>query len=777
MLSPITKNGSRMALHPLAVAALATLAGATQAQTAAAPAASASAPTATIQSLETVVVTANRRRERASDVAGSVAVLGSAQLERINATSLQDLAGYVPGLQVTGDNPGMKRQTIRGITTGTLQNGASVASYLDEAPISLSTSVVGGAVLSPDIDPLDLERIEVLKGPQGSLYGASALGGLIKYVTVTPDLKELEGRAELSYSAVRGGGNGLGMRAAINVPISRDLLAVRVSAYSRKDPGYVDDTLRHQKDVNSFRNEGARVTAYLKPNARFDAKLMLDTQTIKSDDAATPQYDAATLEPPFGRYGARNVLAQPMKNRYDRGALTLNYDLGFATLLSVTSSMRHNTDLTADASRYLAFLDAATAGAYAAAGLPVTALGITAATSINSNTTDKKVQEFRLTSPSGQKLEWLAGLFFQKETGLGAINYDAYTGTNLSTPAVPGYVHGIINNTLRESAAYANATYHFSQSFDVQAGLRYAQLTQDYDSTVQIYNYLTGRPEGVPGTPASTSQNKSTWMLSPRWKLDLNHMVYARAASGYRPGGPNTPPLAGTQKPPFSSDSIVNYEVGYKGVFPAAKADLTAALFRIDWKDIQLTATDPTYGFAYYTNGGKAHTQGIELEGNWRPAAGLRLGANLTAMQARLDQAVPEIGGLPGDNIPYTPKFSAGLMADYSWAFGVGQIAVGASLVHTGERNIGFSHQAITPLAPGLVVPTLPAYEQLDLRASYTRDNWSLNLFVKNALNKRGLLSYASGGVITDFATGATSPAGVAITTPRTIGISLRANF
>ena len=777
MLSPISKSGARLALHPLAMAVLAALASAAQAQTAMAPAASASAPAAATESLDTVVVTANRRREFARDVAGSVAVLGGAQLERINASSVQDIAGYVPGLQVTGDNPGMKRQTIRGITTGTLQNGASVASYLDEAPISLSTSVIGGALLSPDIDPLDLERVEVLKGPQGSLYGASALGGLIKYVTVTPNLKELEGRAELGFSSVSGGGKGLSVRGAVNVPLIADLLAVRVSAYSRKDPGYVDDTLRNQKDVNSFRNEGARVTAYLKPNARFDAKLMLDTQTIKTDDAATPQYDAATLQPQFGKYGARNILAQPLKNKYDRGALTLNYDLGFATLLSVTSAMRQDTDLTADASRYLSFLDAATAGAYAAAGLPVTALGVTAAKSINTTRMEKKVQEFRLTSPSGQQFEWLAGLFFQKETGQGIVDYDAYTGGNLNTPTVPGYVHGVVNDTLRESAAYANATWHFSERFDVQAGLRYAKLKQDYDSTVQIYSYLSGSPQGVPTAAASTSQNKSTWMLSPRWKLSADDMVYARAASGYRPGGPNTPPLAGAQKPPFNSDSIVNYEVGYKGIFPAATADLTAALFRINWKDIQLTATDPVYGFAYYTNGGKAHTQGLELEGGWRPLTGLRLGANLTAMQARLDQAVAEIGGQSGDNIPYTPKVSAGLMADYSWAAAAGQIAVGASLFHTGERNIGFSHQVITPLAPGLVAPTLPAYEQLDLRASYTRDSWSLNLFLKNALNKRGLLSYASTNVITDLTTGTISPAGVAITTPRTIGVSLRADF
>ncbi len=786
MLPMTPQHRARPVLQPLALAALAAC-GAAHAQstdTAAAPspapaasaavraAAAASAPDA----VYSVVVTANRRRELARDVAGGVNVLGGGQLEQLDPTSIQDVAGLVPGLQVTGDNPGAKRQTIRGITTGASQVGASVATYLDEAPISFSTSLLG-ATLSPDIDLLDVERVEVLKGPQGSLYGASALGGLIKYVTITPDLKAVEGRAELGYSAVEGGGSGLDVRGSLNVPISTDLLAVRVTAYSRKDPGYVDDTLRDRKNVNSFRNEGGRITAYLKPNARFDAKLMVDTQTIKSDDAELPQVDAATLQPSHGDNGAQNLFAQPLKNDYDRAALTLNYDLGFATLLSVTSYLHQKTDMKNDATNYVAYLDAVTAGAYAAAGLPATPLGVTGATADSVLKADKKVQEFRLTSPSGQPLEWLGGVFFQEETGHDVTDYDAFTGTDLATPKVPGYVHGLVDERLREFSVYGNATWHFTDRFDVQAGVRLAHLRQDYDTSVSQYNYLTDGPVAAPETQATTTQNKVTWLLSPRLKLDADDMVYLRAASGYRPGGPNTPPLAGTQKPPFHSDSIVNYEVGYKGVMPTAGVDVTAALFRIDWRDIQLTGTDPTYGYTYYTNGGKAHTQGLELEAGWRPMAGLHLGANLTAMQARLDQDVPAIGGLSGDQIPYTPKFSAGLLADYAWTVGRGQATVGATLVHTGERTVVFSHQSATPLDPAVAAPTLPAYDTLDLRTSYALGDWTLSLFVKNATNKRGLLSYNGNGVVPDLATGAFSPATLAVTTPRTVDVSLRVDF
>ena len=784
MLSTTSKNGARSTLHPLAVAALAALSGVAQAQEAgtaaravAAPASAASGASGQVDEMQSVVVTANRRRERARDVAGSVNVLGGGQLEQTNSTSMQDVAGFVPGFQMSGDNPGMRRQSIRGITTGNSQIGASVAAYLDEAPISFSSSVVGGATLSPDIDLLDVERVEILKGPQGSLYGASALGGLVKYVTVTPDLKDVEGRAEVGFSSVDGGGKGASVRGSVNMPLVRDLLALRVTAYSRMDPGYVDDTLRDRRNVNAFRNQGARATAYFKPNDHFDAKLMVDTQTIKSNDASTPEVDAATLQPRYGDYGTHNVFAQPLGNKVDRDALTMNWDLGFANLLSVTSYLHQQSDLANDASNYLGYLDTATALGYAALGLPIAPLGVTGALARSALTMDKKVQEFRLTSPSGQGVEWLGGVFWQEETGHDVTDYDAYTGTDLVTPAVPGYVHGVVDERLRELSAYANATVHFTPRFDVQAGVRFAHISQDYESAVQQYNYLTGGPFAVPASNASSSENKFTWLLSPRLKLDDDDMVYLRAASGYRPGGPNTPPLAGTQKPPFRSDSIVNYELGYKGLVRAANLDVTAALFRIEWRDIQLTATDPTYAFTYYTNGGKAHTQGVELEAGWHPAAGLRLGANLTAMQARLDQDVPEIGGRSGDDIPFTPKFSAGLMADYAWTIGRGQASVGASVVHTGERNVVFSHQVPAPLVPTIAAPTLPAYDQLDLRGSYAFGDWTLSLFVKNALNKRGLLSYNGNLAVPNLATGEISPAGVATTTPRTVTASLRVDF
>ncbi len=275
----------------------------------------------------------------------------------------------------------------------------------------------------------------------------------------------------------------------------------------------------------------------------------------------------------------------------------------------------------------------------------------------------------------------------------------------------------------------------------------------------------------------NSHENKVTWLLSPRWRPDADDTFYLRAASGYRPGGPNSPPIIGPLKPPFKSDSIVNYEVGYKGLLPSAGLDFTAALFRIQWKDMQITATDPTYGFTYNTNGGKAHTQGLELDAGWHATPGLRIGANLTAMQAKLDEDVPSIGGNSGDDIPYTPKFSAGLLADYAWTVGSAQASVGASLTHTGERTVVFSHQSATPIVPTIAAPTLAAYDLLDLRGSYRWDDWTLSLFVKNALNKRAILNYTGNNVVPDLTTGADSPATVTTTTPRTLVMSLRVDF
>ena len=790
----MTKMRARLVLHPLAVAAQLVLGGTALAQAAPAGMAAAAAPAPSVPASaaapakaasapadnepQVVYVTANRRRERAKDVAGAVDVLGGYQLEHQNLTSVDDWSGFVTGLQVSGDTPGMRRESIRGITTGYLQVGAAVATYLDDTPISISSSLVGGALFSPDVDPLDVERIEVLKGPQGSLYGASALGGLIKYVTVTPNLKDVEGRAEVGYSHVSGGGGGASVRGAINVPLLKDVLASRLTVYGRKDPGYVDDPLRGEKNVNSYTNDGARLTTLFKPNATFDAKLMLDTQTIKSPDAAVPKYDATTLQPIAGNYGTQNRFALPMNMRSDRDALTLNYDLGFANLLSVSSFVRQKVNFRQDDSSYVSYVDFISAAGLTAAGFPTSPLGVTGATAAQDMDVKKKVQEFRLTSPSGQRLEWLAGVFYQDESVSADARYDVYTGTDFTTPKVPGWIADRSNTDMKETAVYANTTYHVTDSFDVQTGARLAKLRFTFGIPfLQTYSLLTNGPVLSEPVTADASEHKSTWLISPRWKLDANDMVYARAASGYRPGGPNTPNPGGTVKPPFHSDSIVNYELGFKGVVPATKIDVEATLYRIDWKDIQLTGIDSATGYAYYLNGGKAHSQGIELTTTWRPVSGLSLSANLTTTQARLDQDVSELNARSGDEMPFTAKVAAALSADYSWGMGGGQASVGASFRHTGSRKAAFTSQNVSAFVPSLVAPTLPSYDQFDLRANYAWDMWTLSLFAKNAFNSRGLINYNAASVAPDLVTGGITPATVAVTTPRTIGVSLRADF
>jgi len=761
---------------PLALAALICLTANAwaQADSASDPATAAAPPGSepkTTETLDAVFVTANRRRELAKDVAGTINVLGGSRLEQLDIASVSDMVGFVPGLQVDGDGPGFKRLSLRGITTGTLQISTSVATYLDDQPVSLSSSVVGGSAFTADIDPLDLDRIEVLKGPQGSLYGASALGGLIKYVTVAPNLKDLEGRAELGYSRAADGGAGHTMRAAVNVPLLRDVLATRLTVYNRKEPGYVDDTLRNVKDVNSVMNTGARLTTLFKSDKRFDAKLVLDTQTLKSPDTEVPGYDPQTLQPRFGDYGGQHRVAQPIKNTYDRAALTLNGDLGFAHLLSVTSYQRMKNNVLSDYTPYLQFLDAYTVGAYAAQGLTIAPLDPDFATYRIQAETTKKVQELRLTSPTGGKLDWLAGVFVQEEATDAATSLLATSG-----PVVTPYLASALQAKLREYAGYANATWHLSQHFDIQAGVRYAKLKQDYAIAYGTYNYFSQSIAPLPTETAASTENKSTWMVSPRWTIDPDHMVYFRAASGYRPGGANVPSLAGAPNPPFASDSIVNYEIGYKGVFPAAKADLTAALFDVDWKNIQVTALDAT-GSSYYTNGGKAHSRGLELEAGWRPARGLRLSGNLTAMEAKLDEDIAAVNGKNGDAIPFAPKTTASFSADYILALGPGQMSVGGSVRFSGKRQVAFSSQAAAPFAPGVKAPELPSYSLLDLRGSYTFDNFTLSLFLKNALNKRVPINYNGTQVLPDMSTGALSPAAVGVTPPRTISVSLRVDF
>ena len=290
--------------------------------------------------LSEVIVSAQKREERQQDVPIPMTVLNPEDLVRNGQSRLTDYFATVPGLSLNSGAfaAGTQYLTIRGLSTGANQN-STVATVIDDVPTGSGSVLAFGNFTSPDIDPSDLARIEVLKGPQGTLYGADSLGGLIKYVTVDPSTAALTGRVEVSGVDVPEGGIGYGVRAAVNIPVS-DTLAIRASGFSRRDPGYVDNLTSGQTNVNSVDVYGGRLAALWRPSDDFSLKVSAILQ--QTDGNGTPYFDGqlspnGTLQPTLGYLKQTGEpFANPYTTQEQLYSATLRAKVAGLDLVSVT---------------------------------------------------------------------------------------------------------------------------------------------------------------------------------------------------------------------------------------------------------------------------------------------------------------------------------------------------------------------------------------------------------------------------------------------------------
>lgn len=701
-----------------------------------------------------IVVTAQKKLENVQDVPASISVVGGPRLERTGATQLADYAAYVPGLVVdSGGTPGQARITLRGLPP--ITSTSMVGTYIDDSPLGSSAGWVGAPNYALDLLPYDIERVEVLRGPQGTLYGANTMGGLIKYVTKAPDLNSFSGRAGVELSAIEGAGDpGWGVKASVNVPIVEGKLAARVSAYNQMTPGFIDNGLTGEKDENDVRQTGGRLALLWQPTDGLSVRLSALAQDIDADGSATVSMVSGTRTPIYDSLSSRHRLDQPFKSKLRYYTGTLNWDLGWADLVSATAYSKTNIRKAYDATAYY--------GAYfplVSAALPSYTNGaiVPEGLDLNQVTTEVKkfTQEFRLSSPAGRRLEWLIGAFYTDEDS-SMLQEDFALG--LDQVPVAGafnpFAFAITPTEYREIAVFANATYKFSDAFDISVGGRFARNKQDFTLTAggPLYDFF-----GIAGTTISKSkEDVFTYSVAPRWHISEDTMVYARVASGYRPGGPNSP-LPGIP-PQVDSDRIVNYELGLKSEFHDRRAMIDVAIFRVDWTDIQ--AFGFSNGTSFLANGGKARSQGVEFNASFAPVQAFRIGFNTAYTDAELIDPIPSLGGLPGDQLSYTPKWSGAVTADYQFEIGGGWSAeVGGGVRYVGTRKSGFPS--------GFDYFELPDYAAVDLHAGFSSDRWSARLFVRNATDKRAFVTPSSLPDQDDWT----------VLQPRTVGLALEAKF
>jgi iron complex outermembrane receptor protein len=716
--------------------------------------------TAPQDDVQQVVVTAQKRAQTMVDVPQSMSVVGGDTLDKHQATGFADYLKLVPSLQLVQSTPGEGRLVLRGLDTGGV--ASTVAVYLDETPFGSSSGLANGAILAGDFDTFDLARIEVLRGPQGALYGASSLGGLVKFVTNAPELDRFALRARLGAATVDGGKMSYRSNLVVNTPLS-DTVALRMSGSYQKEPGFIDSIGTAgsdiERNINGARNYGGRASLLYKPSTTFDLRLSAVAQNIATDAPGTVESDPDTLETLYGRPTQSQFVPHMRDIHYRVFNGTANWNLGSASLTSSTSYSTQKQFVREDVSFNLT-------------GIVEDIFGVRSELYLGQEVELKKfTQELRLSSNTGKRFDWLAGLYYTDEEGAIAQRYHAVVPGSM-TPAtgLPLLADIRLRSNYREVAAFANTTIHLTPVYDLDVGGRYSHNKQD------------GRQIGdgaLAGGPADDSADSSegvfTYAVALKRKFSERSAVYARAAKGFRPGGPNVlPPNPGPGTPAtYDSDSVMSYEAGIKTQTVDGMWSLDLSAFHIKWKDIQLLAV--VNGFGVNTNGAGATADGVEISAGFRPMRGLRLSANGAWNKARLDGATdPLVGGFKGDRLPFSPKYTAALLADYRWTIRDTTPAyAGVSVRRIAGQFGSFDFDYRT--ANGRQ-REIPSYNVFDAHAGVELRTWTVELFGKNLGNSDGRTStgtlLANGGFVSP-----NGALGAGVIAPRTIGFTLTKEY
>jgi len=689
-----------------------------------------------------VLVTAQKRSEKIQDVPTAITVLRATSLVKTDSVGLADYFRDVPGLVLFDNGYGNNKLVIRGITTGQGET-PTVGIYIDDTPIGGSTQLSQGDLLTPDIDPSDLQQIEVLKGPQGTLYGAGSMGGIFKYTTLAPNTNKYSAVFGASFQSVDGGGDGGGVHAGANIPIIPDELAVRFSGQYRQNPGFISDIDGNQ-NTNSSQSYGGRFALLWTPTDRLSVELSAMSQDRLSNGLNREDYNFITNQPIYGDLlNSRIPHSNDLTMRSDIYNATVKDNFGWATLTSSTSYADGTFAGPLDLSYDFGFFGQDF-------GIPNFGTILDQA-----YTTEKFTQEFRLASNSGGPIDWLAGVFYTHELSHYIQDLDPiFTNTGEGIPGFGSLSQQTIKSYYQEVALFGSVTYHLTSQFDIQGGLRYAYNNQG-DANFQ----------GGPPSLGSSHEGALTFLVTPEYKITEDQMIYARIASGYRPGGPNYTLVA---QAPFKSDSLINYEVGFKSDFLDHKAYIDLDAFYIAWNDIQLEGVDSNSEI-YFTNGGTAVSQGFEASGQYHPIRGLTLGGNFTYTDAHLTQnAANDIYAPSGSRLPYSPRVAGQVSINYDFATDSAGWTpeVGGDYSYFGDRASDFENSITIPRV------NLPAYSVVNLHVGLENATYSVTVFAKNLTNSRGINSAAPLSLARTL-----DQYTVTVIQPLTFGATLQAKF
>lgn len=696
--------------------------------------------------LEEILVTAQKREERLIEIPLALSVLTGDTLENLNVQQLRDFANTVPALSYTSAGVGQTQLTLRGVTAGH-DIGPTVGVYVDDVPYGSSSAFSNASTLALDVGIYDLDRIEVLRGPQGTLYGASTMGGLLKYVSTKPDTAEYDGQVRAGVASTERGGLNYDGAATINAPLVAGKAALRANGFYSHEDSYVENVAMSDDEVGRSRVYGGRLDLLVTPTDALSVRLVGFAQNIHRNGTPVVDYTLAG-QPVDGELDQRRLFTEPFEQHFRLVSGTVAYEGDFATLTSITSYQTSDVTFRQDAS-------AVYVPALGALGLDLGRVALDQDRSV-----DKFTQEIRLGSSGDTRIQWLVGAFYTDEkSGNGQLSeeYDAAGAVfplHLATVSIP--------STYEEIAGFGNVTLHVSSKLSISGGLRYAENRQRFE---QIASGLL-----VGSTPeTSSTDDVTTYLANARYEFTPHASAYVRYATGYRPGGPNfvvADPGTGAplNDPTFESDTLDSYEIGLKAETTDRRFAVDAAAYRIDWSDVQVSSA--AGGVSIIDNAGRARIDGGELTLTARSAANFTATGAFAYQRARLIDASAELGAAADERLPNVPKLSAAISLDYRAPSETGlRPTAGATLRYIDERMASFNGST------GYPQYRLPSYTTLDLRTGISIDSIDLHLYVRNVFDRRGQVSADT------FLSSYGGPAHVTLVQPRTIGISASARF
>jgi iron complex outermembrane recepter protein len=756
---------------------------------------------------ETIVVTATKRETTLLEVPFSINAQTEEDIQKLGAGTIEDLSRNVAGLTVQNLGPGQSQVSIRGVSAGQIirdQPGVKeqVGVYLDESVISLS-------LFQPDLDLFDLNRVETLRGPQGTLFGSGSVGGTIRYITNQPDLSKVEGVVEANLNLVDGDSFGGHLKGAINVPMG-DHAAMRAVAYHTEYAGFVD--ARHEagtvEDINSGRRTGGRLAVRIQPNSRITVTPRLVYQEVRAQGFNRQEVYNLYANPfttvrPAIQLGEREQFLRLREKFADNtflADLTGSADLGGVDLTSVTTYIDREILVSRDAS-------ALTGSVSVDLGFPPSGVELP---SNLVDTTDLKTfsQELRLSSSGAGPFQWLIGAFYSDVERIYAQRlptpgYDAFINARFGAGTAAAVANGFPLNSpynadlpydIQQIALFGEASYDITEALTATAGLRY------YDFK-EVRSFVSG---GLFSNGDNQTDETKSDGFSPRLLLSYevadDVIVNLQASKGFRLGGVNDPLNEGLCSAQdvidyggfdsYEDESLWNYEAGVKSQF--GPISFNAAAFYTDISNLQVTADAGSCSSRVVFNA-DAHTMGLEFEFSARPVQGLDLSLAGSWVEAQFDETRLKQNGQvlegirDGNRLPSVPKFQIAASAFYTFPIGDGgdEAYLGATFQHVGSRFTQPGDQENNPRtfvhglpfggAPAGASTTLdlklPDYHLVNLSAGVEFANgFDLTVYVNNLFDENAILAF-------DRERGGRARLGFHIGQPRTIGVTARQRF